>query len=131
MTVTAGSRIGAYEVTGPLGAGGMGIIYAAVDTRLGRRVAIKVLPPEATGDPDRRRRFLREARAASAINHPNIVTVYDADDADGTTFIAMELVDGAALDQRIAAGPLPAATALDYAAQIAGALEAAHAAGII
>jgi len=109
----------------------MGIVYRAVDTRLGRPVAVKVLPPEATADPDRRRRFLQEARAASTLNHPNIVTIYEIDEDGGTTFIAMELIDGTPLDHILAKGPLPVASALEYSAQIVAALEAAHAHGII
>ena len=109
----------------------MGVVYSALDAKLGRRVAIKVLPPEMTADPDRRRRFLQEARSASALNHPNIVTVYEVDEHEGTTFIAMELVDGEPLDRRLARGALPAAEALEYAIQVADALAAAHAAGIV
>jgi formylglycine-generating enzyme required for sulfatase activity/dienelactone hydrolase/predicted Ser/Thr protein kinase len=120
-----------YRIEGEIGRGGMGVVYRAVDSKLGRPVAIKVLPAEATADPDRHRRFVQEARAASSLNHPNIVTIYEVDDHEGTTFIAMELVDGTPLDRRLAAGPLPIETALDYGAQIAAALDAAHAAGIV
>ena len=129
MDVQPGTRLGPYEISGPLGAGGMGVVYTAVDTRLGRRVAVKRLPPDAAAIPERRRRFLQEARAASALNHPNIAQIYDV--IDEPPAIVMELVDGTPLDRVIAAGALPVATALDYAVQIAGALEAAHAAGII
>ena len=90
-----------------------------------------MLPPEATADPDRHRRFIQEARAASALNHPNIVTIHEIDEDNGTTFIAMELVDGTRLDTLIAQGPLPVAKALEYASQVASALEAAHASGIV
>ncbi|HYT76844.1 MAG TPA: serine/threonine-protein kinase, partial [Vicinamibacterales bacterium] len=131
MSIGIGTRLGHYEIVGSVGAGGMGIVYAAVDTRLGRRVAIKVLPPDAIADDDRRRRFVREARAASALNHPHIVTIYEVDEEAGTTFIAMELVDGTPLDRVIAGGPLPVPGALDYAVQIAEALEAAHRSGIV
>lgn len=120
-----------YRLDDEIGRGGMGVVYRAVDTRLGRTVAIKMLPAEATADPDRRRRFIQEARAASALNHPNIVTIYEVDEHGGTTFIAMELVDGTPLDRRIAAAPVPIETALDYGRQIAAALEVAHAAGIV
>jgi eukaryotic-like serine/threonine-protein kinase len=120
-----------YRLEQELGRGGMGVVHRAVDTRLGRAVAIKVLPAEAAADPDRRRRFVQEARAASALNHPHIVTIYDIDEHEGTTFIAMELVDGTPLDRLIARGPLPLATALEYGAQIASALSAAHGAGIV
>ena len=120
-----------YQVDGELGRGGMGVVYRATDTRLGRRVALKVLPPDAYEDADRQRRFIQEARAASALNHPNIVTIYEVDEHEGTTFIAMELVEGTPLDRLLAAGPLAVETALTYAVQVAGALDAAHAAGII
>jgi formylglycine-generating enzyme required for sulfatase activity len=137
------TTISHYRLEGEIGRGGMGIVYRAVDTRLGRPVAIKVLPPEATigvGGTDspggssrseRHRRFLQEARAASALSHPHIVTIYEVDEHEGTTFIAMELVEGTPLDKLLAKGPLPVTTALEYGVQIAAALEAAHAAGII
>jgi eukaryotic-like serine/threonine-protein kinase len=120
-----------YRIEGEIGRGGMGVVYRAVDTRLGRPVAIKVLPNEVTGDPERQRRFLREAQSASALNHPNIVTIYEVGDDAGTTYIAMELVEGTPLDRLLTQGPLPVATVLDYAAQIASALAAAHGRGII
>ncbi|MEO8680473.1 MAG: protein kinase [Vicinamibacterales bacterium] len=120
-----------YRLEGEIGRGGMGVVYRAVDTRLGRPVAIKVLPAEATTDAGRHRRFIQEARSASALNHPNIVTIYEVDEHDGTTFIAMELVDGTPLDSLLARGLLPITTALDYGVQIASALDAAHAAGIV
>ncbi len=120
-----------YRIEGEIGRGGMGVVYRAVDTRLGRPVAIKVLPSEATADAERHRRFVREAQSASALNHPNIVTIYEIGEDAGTTFIAMELVDGTPLDRLLAQGPLAVATALDYAVQIASALAVAHAGGII
>jgi eukaryotic-like serine/threonine-protein kinase len=120
-----------YRIEGELGRGGMGVVYRAVDTRLGRPVAIKVLPPQATRDADRRRRFIHEARSASALNHPNIVTIYEVDEHEGVTFIAMELVEGMSLDKVLAAGALPVSTALSYAVQMASALEAAHALDIV
>jgi formylglycine-generating enzyme required for sulfatase activity/predicted Ser/Thr protein kinase/dienelactone hydrolase len=120
-----------YRLEAELGHGGMGVVYRAVDERLGRPVAIKVLPAEATKDPDRRRRFLQEARAASTLNHPHIVTIYEVDEHEGTTFIAMELVDGTPLDVLLSRGRLEQAVALEYASQVADALAAAHAAGII
>jgi serine/threonine protein kinase/dienelactone hydrolase len=123
--------ISRYLIEGEIGRGGMGVVYRAVDTRLGRPVAIKVLPPEATADAERHRRFVREAQSASALNHPNIVTVYEIGEDAGTTFIAMELVDGTPLDRLLAQGPVPIATALDYAVQIASALAVAHGSGII
>ena len=109
----------------------MGVVYRAVDTRLGRPVAIKVLPTEAPADAEGHRRFVREAQSASALNHPNIVTIYEIGEDAGTTFIAMELVDGTPLDRLLAQGPPAIATALDYAVQIASALAAAHGSGII
>jgi formylglycine-generating enzyme required for sulfatase activity/dienelactone hydrolase/predicted Ser/Thr protein kinase len=124
-------QISHYRVDAELGRGGMGIVYRAVDSKLGRPVAIKVLPPDATADPERHQRFVQEARSASALNHPNIVTIYEIGNDGGTTFIAMELVDGTPLDKLLASGPLPVAVALDYAAQSAAALAAAHASGIV
>ena len=94
MALTAGSKLGSYEVLSLLGAGGMGEVYRARDTRLGREVAIKVLPAERMADENRRRRFVQEARAASALNHPNIVTIYEIESADGIDFIVMEYVPG-------------------------------------
>jgi eukaryotic-like serine/threonine-protein kinase len=120
-----------YRLGEEIGRGGMGVVYRATDTRLGRALAIKMLPADATADPDRNARFVREAQAASALNHPHIVTIYDIDEADGVTFIAMELVDGTPLDQLLAEGPLPVPRALEYAAQTAAALDAAHATGIV
>jgi serine/threonine protein kinase len=97
MTISAGSRLGPYEILGPLGAGGMGEVYRARDTRLGREVAIKVLPAGLASDPERLKRFEREARSASSLNHPNIVTIYDIGSADSVSYIAMELVTGHSL----------------------------------
>jgi eukaryotic-like serine/threonine-protein kinase len=120
-----------YRIESEIGRGGMGVVYRAVDTRLGRTVAIKTLPPEATADPDRHKRFVQEARSASALNHPHIVTIHDIDEEAGTTFIAMELVEGTPLDRILAQGALPVATALEYGGQVAAALAAAHANGIV
>jgi eukaryotic-like serine/threonine-protein kinase len=124
-------KVSHYRIELEIGRGGMGVVYRAVDTRLGRTVAIKMLPPEATADPDRHRRFVQEARSASALNHPHIVTIHDIDEDAGTTFIAMELVEGTPLDRIIAQGALPVATALEYGTQVAAALAAAHANGIV
>jgi len=126
-----GRTISHYKILEKLGEGGMGVLYRALDTHLERTVAIKVLRPEAVGDPERKRRFILEAKAASALNHPNIITIYDIDQADGLDFIAMEYVDGEALDHRISDQGLPLEQALPYAVQIAGALAAAHGAGIV
>jgi serine/threonine protein kinase/sugar lactone lactonase YvrE len=125
-----GRRLGHFEITGAIGAGGMGVVYKATDLKLQRTVALKLLPPELAADRDRRSRFEREARAASALNHPNIVTVHEIDSADGVDFIAMELVEGETLDAAIERG-LAVDRALGYAAQIGEALAAAHAAGIV
>jgi TolB-like protein/predicted Ser/Thr protein kinase len=126
-----GRTIGHYAVQGPLGSGGMGIVYRAVDVHLGRPVALKVLPADVLADPDRKRRFVTEARAASALNHPNIVTIYDIDRDAGVDFIAMEFVAGRTLDAIIPPGGLPVDRALPLACSIADALAAAHAAGVV
>ena len=107
MSLAAGARLGAHEILGPLGAGGMGEVYRARDTRLGREVAIKVLPAEVASDPSRLKRFEKEARSASALNHPNIVTIYDIGTTDSVSWIAMELVDGKTLRELLFPGPLP------------------------
>src|SRR6266496_2100035 len=125
-----------YRILGKLGEGGMGVVYRAIDTRLERTVALKILPREAVGDPERRWRFEREAKAASALNHPNIVTIYDIDRApldggEAVDFIAMECVEGETLDHVLAGRRLNIEETLAYATQIAGALAAAHSAGII
>src|SRR6266851_9341191 len=109
----------------------MGVVYKARDTRLDRFVAIKVLPPEKVADPERKRRFVQEAKAASALNHPNIITIHDIDQADGADFIAMEFVNGKALGQLIPRKGLRLNEALKYATQVADALAAAHATGIV
>jgi len=132
MTVGPGSRLGTYEVVAPLGAGGMGEVYRAKDAKLGREVAIKVLPASVADDVGRRQRFEQEARSASALNHPNILTIYDIGEADGALYIAMELVEGRSLRELVASGePLPTRRTLDLAAQIAEGLAKAHAAGIV
>ncbi len=126
-----GREIDSYRVVSMLGAGGMGEVYLAEDTTLDRRVALKLLPLAFNGDPGRLRRFTEEARAASALNHPNIITVYRIGDVDGRRYIATEFIDGATLRERLERGPLPPLEAIDIAIQTAGALRAAHAAGII
>jgi serine/threonine protein kinase/Tol biopolymer transport system component len=131
MPLGTGTRVGPYEVLAPLGAGGMGEVYRARDTRLGREVALKVLPAELAGDGDRLARFEREARSASALNHPHIVTVYDVGRADSVSYIAMELVDGRTLRDVLADGTLSARRTLSIAAQAADALAKAHSAGIV
>ena len=126
-----GQTLAHYEILGPLGEGGMGVVYRARDTRLGRLVAIKVLPSAANTNPDGKRRFVREAKAASALNHPNIITIYGIDHAADVDFIAMEYVTGTPLNELIPAAGLRLAMALRYAVQVADALAAAHAAGIV
>jgi dienelactone hydrolase/predicted Ser/Thr protein kinase len=126
-----GQTISRYAVRDKLGEGGMGVVYRAEDTRLNRPVAIKVLRADALWDPDRKRRFIQEAKAASALNHPGIVTIYDIDADHGVDFIAMEWVEGQPLDRLLASRALSMAEALSYATQIADALGAAHAAGIV
>ena len=125
-----GDKLGSYEIVGPLGAGGMGEVYVARDVRLDRSVAIKILPAEFAADGDRLRRFEREARAASALNHPNIVTIYELGLQDSAHYIAMELVQGKTLRELFVAGSLPIKTAIDIAAQISEGLAKAHEAGI-
>jgi serine/threonine protein kinase len=131
MSLPAGSRLGPYEILAPLGAGGMGEVHRARDPRLGREVAIKVLPAERLGDVSRRRRFVQEARAASSLNHPSIVTIHEIEQDGGTDFIVMELVSGKSLDKVIPKGGLSVAEALRLAVPIADALARAHAAGIV
>jgi eukaryotic-like serine/threonine-protein kinase len=120
-----------YQITGKLGEGGMGVVYKARDMHLDRFVAVKVLQAEKVADPERKRRFVQEAKAASALNHPNIIHVYDIDQADGTDYIAMEYVDGTTLDQRIGHRGMRVNEVLKYSVQIADALTKAHSAGII
>ena len=131
MPLAPGTRLGPYEVTASIGAGGMGEVYKAADTRLGRVVAIKVLPEHLAGDPDRLARFEREARTISSLNHPHICALHDVGEARGTRFLVMEYIDGLALVDRIARGPLPVDDAVAYGLQIADALATAHAHGIV
>ena len=131
MALTAGTRLGPYEVTAQIGAGGMGEVYQATDTKLKRQVAIKVLPESVAADVDRLARFQREAEVLASLNHPNIAAIYGLEQTDGLTALVMELVEGEDLSQRIARGPIPVDEALPIAKQIAEALEAAHEAGVI
>src|SRR5215813_5061105 len=131
MTISAGSRFGPYEVVAPLGAGGMGEVWHARDARLAREVAVKVLPEEVSSDAGRLKRFEKEARAASALNHPNIVTIYDIGSSESVSYIAMELVVGKTLREVLLAGPLPVRKMLAIAAQIADGLARAHEAVIV
>src|SRR5436190_9194346 len=131
MSPAPGTRIGAYEILSPLGAGGMGEVYKARDTRLDRIVAIKVLPEALAADSQFRERFDREARAISQLTHPGICTLHDVGEHDGTAFLVMELLDGETLAERLKKGALPLDEALKVAIQIADALCAAHRHGIV
>ncbi len=131
MSLAPGARLGPYEVVALIGAGGMGEVYRAKDTRLGRDVAIKVLPAGFGTDADRLQRFEQEARAAAALNHPNILAVYDIGAHESAPFIVSELLEGETLRERLTAGPLPVRKATDFGIQIAQALSAAHEKGIV
>ena len=131
MTLAAGTRLGPYEILSPLGAGGMGEVYRARDTRLDRDVAIKILPAGLEADPERLARFEREARLLASLTHPNIAAVYGFEEHEGRRFLALELAEGETLAERIARGPLPVDEAIDVARQIAHAVEAAHEKGIV
>src|SRR5512143_3682010 len=131
MALSPGSRIGPYEIVSALGAGGMGEVYRAKDSRLGREVAVKVLPEGLASDHDRLSRFEQEARSASALNHPNIVTIYEIGSTGQVSYIAMELVDGKTLREVLEEGPCPTKRLLGIAAQIADGLARAHGAGIV
>jgi eukaryotic-like serine/threonine-protein kinase len=131
VTFSPGIRLGFYEVLAPLGAGGMGEVYRARDTRLSREVAIKVLPAEMASDRERLKRFEKEARSASSLNHPSIVTIYEIGQADSVSYIAMELVEGKTLRELVAGGPLPIKKLLQIGAQVAEGLSRAHEAGIV
>src|SRR5436309_3653682 len=126
-----GESIGHYQIIEPLGSGGMGEVYLASDTRMDRKVALKLLPQYFTEDHERVRRFQQEARAALALNHPNIVTIYEIGQVDGKHFIATEFIEGETLRQRMSHGPLKLGESIDIASQVAGGLTAAHEAGII
>jgi serine/threonine protein kinase/Tol biopolymer transport system component len=126
-----GSKLGPYEVVAPLGAGGMGEVYRARDSRLGREIALKVLPTDVAQDAARRKRFEQEARSASALAHPNIVTVFDVGESEGSVWIAMELVEGRTVRDLLAGGALPVRRSLEIGTQVAEGLAAAHAAGIV
>src|SRR5215813_2492342 len=131
MPLSAGSRLGSYTIVSPLGAGGMGEVFRATDTRLGRDVAIKVLPQDVATDPDRLTRFEREARTVAALNHPSIVTLFSIEESEGVRFLTMELVEGQSLDRLVTPRGLPAARVLDLAIPLADALVAAHGRGVV
>ena len=132
MAIPSGTKLGSYEVAAQIGAGGMGEVYQAHDTKLGRDVAIKVLPEAFAHDPERLSRFQREAKMLAALNHPNIATIYGLEQSGGTSYLVMELVPGETLAERVKRdGAVPIEEALTIAKQIAEALEAAHEKGII
>ena len=131
MALAPGSRIGPFEITSQIGVGGMGEVYRATDTNLGRQVAIKILPDALAHDAERLARFEREAKTLAALNHPNIAQIYGLEKSDGIRALVMELVEGDDLSQRIARGAIPIDEALPIARQIAEALEAAHEQGVI
>ena len=131
LTLHPGTRLGPYEIVVPLGAGGMGEVFRAKDTKLDRDVAIKVLPSDVAADPERLARFEREAKTLAALNHPHIAQIFGVEESTGAPALVMELVEGPTLADRITQGPIPLAEALAIATQIAEALEAAHERSII
>src|SRR6266404_6376715 len=131
MTLAAGTKLGRYEIRSKLGEGGMGEVYLALDTKLDRKVALKILPAEVAAHPDRMKRFVQEAKSASALNHPNIITIYEIEQIDSLHFIATEFIDGQTRRQRLKNGPLKIGEMLEVAIHAASALAAAHAAGIV
>src|ERR1700745_3516018 len=131
MPLAPGTRLGPYEILAPLGAGGMGEVYRARDTRLDRTVAIKILPAHSSSNPDARQRLEREARAVSSLNHPNICTLHDIGHQDGTDFLVMECLEGETLADRLEKGALPFEQVLRIGAEVAAALDAAHHNGVM
>src|SRR5215470_11054643 len=131
MPLAPGTRLGPYEIVSPIGSGGMGEVYRARDSRLKRDVAVKVLPELFATDPARRARFEREAQAIAALSHPNILSIFDVGVQGNTAYAVTELLEGVTLREHLAAGPLPIRKAVDYAAQIARGLAAAHDKGIV
>jgi Tol biopolymer transport system component len=131
MILQAGARLGPYEILSLVGSGGMGEVYRARDTRLGRDVAIKILPPTVADNPSRRARFIREAQAISQLNHPHICAVYDVGEQDGVAYLVMEFIDGETLEHRLRLGRVPWTTAVTWTMQVASALDAAHRRGIV
>ena len=131
MPLTSGTKLGPYEIISPLGAGGMGEVYRATDTRLDRTVAVKILPEHLAANPEAKQRFEREARTISSLNHPHICVLHDVGSQNGTSYLVMEFVQGETLDERLQKGPLPLKQALQYGVQICEALEKAHRAGIV
>lgn len=130
MALTSGTKLGPYEIVAPLGAGGMGEVYRALDTSLDRTVAIKILPSQLSDDGMRRQRFEREAKAVSSLNHPHICALYDVGRQEGVDFIVMEYVEGVTLAGRLEKRALPTAEVLEYGIQLASALDKAHRSGV-
>src|ERR1700730_57770 len=131
MSLALGTKLGPYEITALLGAGGMGEVYRARDTRLERTVAIKILPAQFSSDPVRKQRFEREAKTISSLNHPHICVLYDVGHQDGMDYLVMECVEGETLAKRLEKGPLPLDQILKYGAQIADGLDKAHHSGVV
>src|SRR5947209_9594603 len=131
MAIASGTKIGPYEVLAPLGAGGMGEVYRAKDTRLGRDVAIKILPKDMSADPVHKQRFEREAKTISQLNHPHICVLHDIGHQDGIDYLVMECVEGETLAKRLEKGPLALEQVLKLGAQIADALDKAHRSGVV
>ena len=131
MPLPPSTKLGPYEIGGPLGAGGMGEVYRAKDTRLDRTVAIKILPAHLSNDPVCKQRFEREAKTISSLNHPHICVLYDVGHQDGIDYLVMECVEGVTLEERLKKGPLPTEQVLKYGAQIADALDKAHRSGVV
>src|SRR2546422_10708461 len=131
MSLSAGTKLGPYEILAPLGAGGMGEVYRASDTRLERTVAIKVLPEQFSKDTELKQRFEREAKTISSLNHPHICTLYDVGHQDGIDYLVMEYIEGETLAKRLEKGPLPLDQVVKFGSQIAGALDKAHRRGVV
>ncbi len=131
MTIAVGTKLGRYEIRSKIGEGGMGEVYLAEDAQLRRRVALKILPGDLASNQDRMRRFIQEAQAAAALNHPNIAHIYEIGDSDGTNFIAMEFVDGKTLREKIHGEKLELKVVLKHLLQVAEGLAKAHASGIV
>jgi len=131
MPLAPGTLLGPYEIGAPLGAGGMGEVYRARDTRLDRTVAVKILPQQLSSDPIRKQRFEREAKTISSLNHPHICVLYDVGHQDGIDYLVMECVEGESLAERLQKGPLPLDQVLKYGAQISFALDQAHRSGVV
>src|ERR1035438_1886201 len=131
MALASGTKLGPYEIVSPLGAGGMGEVYRARDTRLDRSVAVKILPSHLSKDPEAKQRFDREARTISSLNHPNICTLHDVGHQDGIDYLVMEHLEGQTLAERLSKGPLPLDQVLKYGAEICEGLERAHRSSVV